>query len=381
MRKIISLLLILGLLIPNYSFASQPDSSAIAAIVMDTISGRVLYSKNMDQRLPMASTTKVVTAITAIENGNLNDIITTSRNASYTEGSSIWLEENEKISMENALYGLMLSSGNDAATAIAEHISGGEKEFATLMNETAKKAGATNSHFENPHGLDSPGHYTTAYDLALITCYALKNETFKEIVKTESRKIPWQGHEWNRVLKNHNKLLWKYEFADGVKTGFTKKSGRCLVSSATKNGWQLVAVTLNAGDDWNDHIKMLEYAFCTYEVTKVIEKNQYMKSINVINGKTSDKVLLFSKNDFSIPTLSSEKNVIDIKYNGPDNIYAPIVQNQIIGKMEVYLDNKLINSVDLVSNTFIKSYNFKEDLIKVLKNWMYIFEPNENQMF
>lgn len=354
-----------------YSY-ELPQISANSAIVMDTYSGRVLFSKNSNTRLPMASTTKIMTAIIALENSNLYDVIKVGKNSAYVEGSSIWLEEGETIIMEDALYGLMLNSGNDAAVAIAEHIGGNTESFAKLMNGTAKKIGALNTNFINPHGLDAKEHFTTAYDLALITYYGLKNPKFKEIVKTKEKKIPWQGHEWNRLLKNHNKLLWKYEYCDGVKTGFTKKSGRCLVSSATKDGWQIVAVTLNAGDDWNDHQKMLDYCFNTYKPQIIINKNQYIKTVMVNAGK-KDRVSLIANDNIKIPIKEDELSKFTYQYNCPDYIEAPVTTNKPIGNIDILIDNEKIMSVPLYSSDYVEKQDILQSFNKTIKNWFMIF--------
>lgn len=376
MKKIITVLLISMLLLSNISYAAPPEVSAKSAIVMDVSSGRVLYSKNINQKLPMASTTKITTAIVALESGNLTDVIKTSPRAAHVEGSSIWLEENETITMENAIYGLMLSSGNDAAIAIAEHIGGSVEKFAEMMTETVKRIGAQNTNYKNPNGLDAQDHYTTAYDLALITRYGLKNAKFAEIVKTKEKKIPWQDHEWNRMLKNHNKLLWKYQYADGVKTGFTKKSGRCLVSSATKDGWQVVAVTLNDGDDWNDHIKMFEYAFDTYKPKKIIEENQYVKTIAVKNGER-DKVSLVTSNAIQVPMLQSEEDKIRIDYKVPDFLTAPVQHSNDIGSIQIYIQDEFVGNVPLKTTEYIEKLDVLQDMQKLLKNWLLIFNNGE----
>lgn len=199
--------------------AAQPSVSAQSAVVMDAVSGRVLYDKNMEKRCGMASTTKIMTAITALENGNLEETVKVSASAAGVEGSSMYLSAGEEITLENLLYGLMLVSGNDAATAVAEHVGGSVEKFAVMMNEKAQAIGAVNTHFDNPHGLATDTHYTTAKDLATITAYGLKNDKFAEIVATKSKKVPWQGKSYQRQLTNHNKLLSMYEGCVGVKTG------------------------------------------------------------------------------------------------------------------------------------------------------------------
>lgn len=255
---------------------AKVDVSAQAAILMDVESGRILYEKNADQPLRIASITKIMTAIIALELGDLKDKVTASRNAVGKEGSSIYLRLGETLTLEDLLYGLMLRSGNDAAVAIAEHIGGSVEGFVFLMNQRAEELGMTGTVFSNPHGLDDhEEHYSTARDMAILTAYALKNKEFAKIAKTKRKTAPLAGESWDRVWHNKNKLLHMYPYADGVKTGYTKRAKRTLVSSATKDGHQLVAVTLNAPDDWNDHIKLFDYGFNQF--TKVTLTRQKEK--------------------------------------------------------------------------------------------------------
>ena len=263
--KKVAALLIFSLLITQNAIAV--DLSARAAALIDGKSGKVLFEKNKDERLPMASTTKIMTGLLACESKKMKKVVTVSPVASGTEGSSLWLEPGEKQTLENLTYGLMLRSGNDAAVAIAEYLGGSTEAFALMMNERAKKIGVQNTGFQNPNGLDAEGHFTTAYDLALISREAMKNKKFRKIVSAKNKTIPWESSEWDRSLTNHNKMLWRYEGCNGIKTGFTKKSGRCLVTSAKRGKTELICVTLNAPDDWNDHTKMLDYGFETLGVT------------------------------------------------------------------------------------------------------------------
>ncbi|NLY43830.1 MAG: D-alanyl-D-alanine carboxypeptidase [Clostridiaceae bacterium] len=373
MRKGIVLLWVMACFASFYcDSASSMDISASSAIVMDTVTGRILFEKNAYQKRPMASTTKIMTAIIAIESGNPDDIVTTSAKAAHIEGSSIWLEEGEKQKLIDLIYGIMLSSGNDAAVAVAEHVGGSVEGFAHMMNKKAQEIGAVNTSFKNPSGLDEEGHYTTAYDLALITRYALKNNTFAEIVKTWEKKIPWQGHKWDRVLQNHNKLLKMYEGCDGVKTGYTKKSGRCLVSSATRNGWQVIAVTLNAPNDWEDHKKMLDYAFNNYALTTLCSEGDYMKTLPVKDGK-QDVISLAAYSDFKIPLKEDELGKVEIQYDVPDFITAPVSYGQKIGKISVLLEGNEIGEVPLVSVNSVDKKDIRLSYMKIVRNWLIMF--------
>jgi D-alanyl-D-alanine carboxypeptidase (penicillin-binding protein 5/6) len=375
LKKIIALFIIILMITPWTCypvFAETVDVSAASAVVMDTVTGRVIYEKNAHQKRSMASTTKIMTAIVALEKGNLDDIVKTSAKAAHVEGSSIWLEEGEKQRLEDLIYGLMLSSGNDAAIAIAEHIGGSVEEFAKMMTQKAKDIGAIHTSFKNPNGLDEDGHYTTAYDLALITRYALKNKKFAEIVKTEKKKIPWEGHKWDRLLENHNKLLKTYEGCDGVKTGYTKKTGRCLVSSATRNGWQVVAVTLNAPNDWEDHKKMLDYAFNKYKLQTICEEGDLMKTLPVLGGK-KDKISLVASSTVSLPLIEGEKDKIEIKYEVPDSVTAPVNYGQKVGKIDIYLEETKCASIPLISIDNVERRDWKLSFEKIAKNWMMMF--------
>ena len=233
--------------------------SASSAVLINEETKTVIYEKNAYKKMPMASTTKIMTAICTIENMNTNIPIKVDDRAIGIEGSSIYLEKGETITLKELLYGMMLNSGNDAATAIAIAVGGSVENFCTMMNMCAKKYGAVNTNFTNPSGLYDDNHYTTAYDLALITAHAMKNPLFKDIVSKKQMKI--SKGDGVRYLKNHNKLLTMYEGCTGVKTGYTKKCGRCLVSSAKRGEKSLIAVSLNAPDDWADHKNMLTYGF------------------------------------------------------------------------------------------------------------------------
>ena len=357
------------------AYAAGVEVSATSGLVMDTVTGRVIYEKNGYQKRSMASTTKIMTAILALEKGNPEDVVTTSRKAAHVEGSSMWLEEGEKQRLEDLLYGLMLTSGNDAAIAVAEHIGGSVEAFADMMTQKAREIGAMNTSFKNPHGLDADGHYTTAYDLALITRYALQNERFAGIVKTKKKKIPWPGHQWDRVFKNGNRLLEMYEGCDGVKTGYTKRTGRCLVSSATKNGWQAVAVTLTAPNDWEDHKKMLDFAFEHYQVETIIEKGEFMKTLPVTEGK-EERVHLVAASGLTIPMKKGDRDTMRIEYDVPYFTPAPVHYNQELGNIRLYINDVECGTVALVANDFVERKDIKLAYERIIKNWLMIFRNN-----
>ena len=342
MKKILVLLLITINLIPYKCSAL----SAQSAVLIDSASGRVLYEHNAHQKLPMASTTKIMTGLLASESGKLSETVKTSAFASGTEGSSLWLKIGEKQTLENLTYGLMLKSGNDAAVAISEFLGGNTDAFALMMNKRAKEIGAVNTNFKNPHGLDAEDHFTTAYDLALIAREAMKNKKFREIVETKNYSIPLEGEKWDRALKNHNKLLWMYEGCNGIKTGYTKKCGRCLVSSANRNGQEIICVTLNAPDDWNDHKYLLDYGFENYTLKTAVKNGERMGKI--INGEKG--VFLISKNDVSVAVKDGEE--VTVKTTVDKDI--PVKKGEVAGKLEVYINGEKAGETELVAEKTVK---------------------------
>lgn len=351
------------MLVLNVPFCvrANVNVSAKSAIVIDMASNRVLFEKDAYTKRGPASTTKILTALLAIENVELNDMVTVSPHAAATEGSSIWLSPLEKISAHDLLYGLMLSSGNDAATALAEHVSGSEEAFVIKMNQRAIKIGAYNTNFTNPHGLPDENHYTTAYDLALISSAAMKNENFAEVVATKNKTISWEGAEWDRSLSNHNKLLKMYEYATGIKTGYTKKDGRCLVSAAEKNGLGLVAVTLSAPDDWNDHIAMLDYCFEQYEPYTVCKEGENA-GVFAAKGFEADDIRLVYNNDYITALKNDESERLSIKKSF--NFDYPVTRGQKVGQCDIYYLDEHVGSVDLIADN--DSY-VKENFITIIK--------------
>ncbi|MDO4744445.1 MAG: D-alanyl-D-alanine carboxypeptidase family protein, partial [Clostridia bacterium] len=329
MKKILIVLFVFificGIL-PKNSFAL----SARSAIVLDAASGRILYSHNANEKRGMASTTKIMTALCALEYGDTEKIITISQTAAGVEGSSMYLAKGEKIKLIDLIYGLMLVSGNDAATAIAESISGSVEKFAVLMNEKAAEIGALDTNFTNPHGLSDDNHYTTAHDLAKITAYAMQNPIFCEIVSTKSKKLPQNEGGYPRHLVNHNKFLSMYESCIGVKTGFTKATGRCLVTAVEKNGMRLICVTLNDPDDWSDHKTLFEDAYASFSPYKIKSSGEIITTANIKKG-TSDQVELVTQNDIYIPLKQGEDAAVEITAEPYEDLSAPIKQGDVLG--------------------------------------------------
>jgi D-alanyl-D-alanine carboxypeptidase (penicillin-binding protein 5/6) len=287
--------------------------------------------------------------------------------AQNTGGSSIYLQAGERLSLEDLLYGLMLQSGNDAAVAIAEHVGGSVNGFARMMNEKAAEIGAFNSNFVNPHGLDTHNHYTTAEDLGRIAAYALRNDVFSKIVSTKQKRIPWWGRDYCRVLKNKNKLLWSVKGGDGVKTGYTRNAGRCLVSSATRDGWQLVAVVLNCGSMWEESTNLLEYGFSAYQPVTYYEKGQFVKTIAVFNGK-KDRVRIVTDRLVRVPLTQEEKERVEIVENWPDYLEAPVKEGQVAGQVRIELDGKVLIKANLVCQESVKEKDLKKFLFDIIAN-------------
>ncbi len=316
----IGFLVLLGMLC---AFLRVDAVSAQSAILIDGMTGAVLFAQNADEQLPMASTTKIMTAIVAIEQSDLDRVYTVKRDYTLVEGSSMYLKEGEQLTLRETLYGLLLLSGNDAALAIAGEC-GGMEAFVAEMNETAVRLGLTHTHFDNPNGLDGETHYTTARELATLAAYAMQNATFREIVATKSYA------ENGRYMTNHNKLLRYYADAVGVKTGFTKKSGRCLVSAAERNGRRLIGVTLNAPDDWNDHITMLENGFAQYKAYTLHHAGDVLRHQPVIGG-SGGSLPIAAQNTLELYLTAEEYQNLYTKYMGARFTYAPIHAGSVYG--------------------------------------------------
>lgn len=310
--------------------------SAEKAILLDAATGRVLYEKNADSQSLIASTTKIMTALVVCEQCNVLDRMRIPKEAVGIEGSSMYLQEGEVLTIQELLYGLMLHSGNDAAVALAIYCGGTVEGFAELMNDKARKLGMTESHFENPNGLDAPGHYSTARDLAILAAYAMDNPIF---YKTVSAKTVTVG---SRYLRNHNKLLWQVEGADGVKTGYTKAAGRILVSSATRNGRRLIAVTINAPDDWNDHSALLEEGFSGFQQQRIVSAGECI-GLTEIAGGQSGYVELLAASDFEY-ALSAEEEP-EIVLPGPGFVYAPVTAGADAGFAHICIDGKSVGKI------------------------------------
>lgn len=346
-----------SLQIKSAAFSAMPQISAISAILIESGSGKVIAEKNADRCMPMASTTKIMTALTAIEECDIKSVISVSPDAVGIEGSSVYLYAGEQLTIEDLLYAMLLESANDAAAAIAIAIGGSIDGFAEMMNAKAQTLGLKHTHFDNPHGLDSPTHYTTARELALISAAAMKNQTFKRIVSTYKITIPLNQTEGVRLLINHNKMLKNYHGAIGIKTGYTKKSGRCLVSSAERDGVELIAVTLGAPNDWQDHTRMLDLGFSLYEAKTLCEANEFQRVQSVIGGE-KNSVILTNSNSCTIVLPRSEAE-IKCRVELDRFTYAPIKKGEVVGHLIYTLDGEIIARVPISAAHTVEKVRYK----------------------
>ncbi|MDL2225908.1 D-alanyl-D-alanine carboxypeptidase [Eubacteriales bacterium OttesenSCG-928-M02] len=349
-QKRLALFLLVLLLLPLGWSSANAESrySANAACVLEVKTGRVLYEKNADAPMPMASTTKVLTAIIAIESGQLESIVACPDAASGVEGSSLYLKPGEQFTLLDLVYGLMLHSGNDAAEAIAIHLAGSVDGFCALMNEKARTIGCENSNFQNPHGLPSDNHYTTARDLAKISAYAMQNITFRQVVGTQYHEMYPQGEGEKRTLKNKNKLLWNYENATGIKTGFTKEAGRCLVAASQTDSLDVVAVVLSSPDMWNDTMELMDEAHATYWMTQQCEENQSLGTIPVEKGRTTQVELsLADACYFPLRIDGTEEVTVDVEK--PASLTAPFEKGMVVGKATYSFAGTPIATIDVVT--------------------------------
>ncbi|MEW6188895.1 MAG: D-alanyl-D-alanine carboxypeptidase family protein [Actinomycetota bacterium] len=366
MRKTLTLLLtIIFFLFSISPVAAQiePSISAASAILVDAKSGQILWQRNAHQRRPMASTTKIMTAILILEYGRLVDVVTTTQQASDVGESEIYLTAGERRTVEELLYSMMLESANDAAVALAEYMGGTVENFVQLMNRKARIIGSHNTHFANPHGFHSDDHYATAYDLSLIARYGLLDAKFAEIVSTKDYTIPWSGNQYPRRLKNHNKLLWRYPHADGIKTGYTKQAGHCLISSATKDNIRLICVVLGALNSeacYNDSQQLLEYGFNSFRREKVVRKGKVYAQV-LLPMWGDRKLSLIASRDLTFLVKQQPRSLkTEVKVDRP--VSLPITKGQKIGEIRVIQDGYELGRADLVTERTIFEPTFVEKL-------------------
>ncbi|MGI6175337.1 MAG: D-alanyl-D-alanine carboxypeptidase family protein [Christensenellales bacterium] len=368
MKRLCSLVLAILVLFVWVLPAQAVETTAEGAVVMETQTKRVLYGQNMHEKLPMASTTKIITAYLTAVHGNLDDIVTVSSNAAGVEGSSLYLKAGDQVSLRTLLYGLMLRSGNDSAVAIAEHVGGSVEGFVSMMNQLAKDLGAQNTHFTNPHGLPDDDHYTTAYDLALITSHALQNKLFAQVVSTKFYEAPEdiKGYRW--VLQNKNSLLWSYEGATGVKTGYTKRAGRCLVSSADRDDMEIVCVVLNCYEMTPQSMMLLNYGYENYANYLIFEKDAYLGTVPVHNGILQE-IDVYATEDLRLPLTQEEYTQLQCVVDLPKQIDAPFEGGQMIGTIKAMLNGKTVATQSLYTSMACEELTYFYYLQKILGAW------------
>ena len=358
------------------SVTALPKTNSRRYIVYDRISKSMIIGKNEDVKSAMASTTKIMTSIVILEKADLDEMVTVSAKAGGTGGSRLGLKKGDKASVKNLLYGLMLRSGNDAAVALAEHVSGSVKEFAELMNEKASELGLTNTHFVTPHGLDDANHYTTALELAKLTDYAMDNETFAKIVGTKSITIYINNQP--RQINNTNELLGTLNGVVGVKTGFTNNAGRCLVTETKRNNMDIITIVLGADtkkDRTKDSVNLIEYTFSKYKMYNVEEqiieefnkwKNINEKRILITKGKQSNpKLALGAIEKAIIPICDDDK--IEYSINVLTEVEAPVEQWNVMGTLTVKLNGEILENIDIVNVNEVQKRDWK-DYFKIVLN-------------
>jgi D-alanyl-D-alanine carboxypeptidase (penicillin-binding protein 5/6) len=332
---------------------AQPVLSGNGAVLLDTQSGQVLFAKNKDEKLPPASITKILTALLAIESGKLDNIVMVGANPPLLEGTRVYLEEGEKVKLRNLVLASLVYSANDAALAIAEYLGGTEEKFTEIMNKKARELGAVNSNFVNAHGLTAKEHYTTAYDIAVITRYAMNNVTFREIVKT--KVVDWQGQAWQTRLINKNEMLWSYEGADGVKTGYTTEAKCTIVASATRQGQSYLAVVLGSQgkETWADAQKLLDYGFKNYQTVQLARPEEVIATLDFDSKK---KLQLVAERGFSLSLLQTGSKKVESRLSlQPLGRY--IAKGQVVGEMIYAVNGKDVGAVNLVAKEQVKVWS------------------------
>ena len=336
--------------------AAMPDVSAKACVLIEEKTGRIVFEKDSSRKLPMASTTKIMTTLICLESGGLDDEFVVDKDAIKVEGSSMGLKEGDVVTKRMLCYGMLLPSGNDAANATAVRISGSIPKFADKMNERAREIGMTHTNFVTPSGLEGEGHGASAYDMALLAREALKNPDFAEICSQASAKVRFGNPPFDRWLKNTNKLLTMYDGVKGVKTGFTDEAGRCLVSACERDGISLICVTLNDRDDWNDHMKMYDSGFKTVKADKLSSEDVY--EIPVAGGE-SGSIKVKAEESLDVGVFGDSMSHITSKAVVPPFVYADVTKGDTVGTLEWYYDKRLVGEVPIKAQESV-SYKQKE---------------------
>lgn len=344
-----------------------PNMTATSAIVIEAKTGHVIYERNANQRMFPASTTKMMTLITALESNNLDEIVTVGKNAAGAEGSTLWLLEGEKIPLGEMLSGMMMISGNDAAIAIAEHVDGSVDKFARHMTKRAKELGAKDTNFTNANGLPDPNHYTTAYDLAIMAAHGYTLKNFESIVSAKEKTFDWV-HDDTHLLRNENQMLWLYQGGNGVKTGYTDVAGRCLVSASNRNGVQLIAVVLDSIYMWNDSIALLDYGFNKVENKALIKSNETIDTVPVLSGR-KHSIKVKTSNEVVMPVFTDDENAYEINYDMPSYLKAPIKEGDTVGKVRILCDGKEVGESNIIATDSIEQKSFFKMLLNTIKSF------------
>ena len=341
-----------------------PQMTASSAIVIEAKTGHVLYERDAEKRMYPASTTKMMTLITALESNNLDEIVTVSERASGADGSTLWLEIGEKIPLGELLSGMIMTSGNDAAIAIAEHVDGTMPDFAAHMTRRAQELGATGTNFVNANGMPDENHYTTAHDLAKMAAYGYTLDHFADIVSAKDGYYSWV-HDPTHYLRSENQMLWLYEGGNGVKTGYTDAAGLCLVSAANRNGVQLIAVVLDSLYIWNDSIALLDYGFSKVENDAIVHANETAATLPIVSGrKKSMKVK--TVDELIMPTFKDDETAYNLEYDLPSYLKAPIKKGDAVGRVHVLCDGKEVAQTAVVATADVEQKSFFKMLLNFL---------------
>lgn len=360
LRKKTVLFLLISVLIAGI-FTSKTEAlevSAASAVVFVADSGEILYEKDAYKRRSMASTTKIMTAVIALESGRLDDVVTVNDGMIRVEGTSMGLQKGNRLTLRSLVSGMMLLSGNDAANAVAVFLGGSEEGFADMMNSKAISLGMRDTNFVTASGLDDDEHYTSAYDMALLTSYAMRNPDFRRLVSSKKGEVDYISPAVTHTYYNHNRFLSMYEGACGVKTGFTKKSGRCLVTAVEKNGNLVIAVTLNASDDWNDHKKLYDYCFSEGKFSRITDTFD-----TLIRVTGSDKGSIIASAQYIPEIFTSEHVGVQTKIYTDKFLYAPVKKGKQVGFVRFYVDGVCVRETALIANedAYLRDDNRKDE--------------------
>ncbi len=349
------------------ALATCPEPQGKSAVLMDFSSGRILYDKNSHERVPPASVTKIMTALLVIEDGNLDQLVEVSEIAAGTRECTVYLQEGEQITRRDLLYACMLPSANDAAVALAESVAFNLDAFVELMNQRAMELGMDDTHFCNPHGLHEDGHYSSAHDLALLSREAMKHSTFRDLVSTHNTIIPGAPGGEERSLWNQNRLLYRYEGTLGIKTGYTKQAGNCLVGAAKKGEMQLIAVSLNSPAVYDDVISMMDYGFTNYQVLELEGKEEPI--LVKVNGGEQKSVIARPVTELLVAASEEERSFISCSIMPYGEVPAPVEKGDILGVCKLYKQDEAIASIDLVA---AESVSIKQPWTVSVKSWTLI---------